>query len=147
MISAEDSLLFERFGGSADGAYSWQRAEFTMQCFAYANNYVHTSLASPALAMVLLADTGLGVDLVSLAISHGTSTSTNLDWTVGGLTFAAIGSSTTLRFISNSPTPLGGILLDGVSVTGVPAAVPQPSSVLLLALGMGALAASRWRRG
>jgi hypothetical protein len=85
--------------------------------FAYANNYNHTNPSSPALATVRITDTGSAADLVSpLIISHGSSTSTNLDWTVGGLTFAAIGPSSTLRFISDSPTPFGGILLDGVSV-------------------------------
>ncbi len=116
--------------------------------FAYANNYVHTNQTNPALATVRLLDTATGLDLLNpLGISHGTSTSTNLDWIVGTLTFTATGDSTTLRFISNTQDPLGGILLDGVSVNAVSVTVvPEPSSIMLVTLGALSLLGYSCRR-
>ncbi len=110
--------------------------------FAYANNYVHTGPGNPALALVSLFDAASSADLISpMLISHGTSAVGNLDWTLATLRFTAIGSLTTLRFDSQSPTPFGGILLDGVRGS---AAIPEPSSVVLL--GIGAVVAGCWWR-
>jgi len=106
--------------------------------FAYANNYVHTNQANPALATVRVFDTASGANLVTpLSISHGTSASTNLDWTTGTVMFTATGANSTLRFISNTSDPAGGILLDGVSVNGV-SAVPEPSVTALLVVALAA---------
>jgi Protein of unknown function (DUF642)/PEP-CTERM motif len=113
--------------------------------FAYANNYVHTNKTSPALATVHLTDAVSGTNLITpYTISHGTSTSTNLDWTVSSFTYVATGQSTTLRFVSNTSDPIGGTLLDGVSLT--PLSVPEPSSVILLGAGLMALGLARAAR-
>jgi hypothetical protein len=116
--------------------------------FAYANNYAHTSQASPALATVHVADVGSGTDLITpVSISHGTSTASNLDWTVLTLTFSATGDSTRLRFVSNTSNPLGGILLDGGSLTPL-STVPEPVSIVLLGVGFLTVGlVSEWRTG
>ena len=95
--------------------------------FAYANNWVHSTASDPATATVRVFDTGSGLDVVvPLTISHGTSTGSNLGWTLATLTFTPTGTSTTLDFDSTRySTPFGGIFLDGVSVT----AVPEPESI------------------
>jgi MYXO-CTERM domain-containing protein len=110
--------------------------------FVYASNYVHHNTTNPALATVRIADVGSGTDLVSpFSISHGTSSSTDLDWTLVVLTFTAIGPDTSLGFTSDSiDTPFGGILLDGVVV------VPEPSTLALGVLGLLGLLAFVWRR-
>ncbi len=95
--------------------------------FAYANNWAATSPTDPATATVRIFDTGSGLDVVSpLAISHGTSAQSNLDWTLATLTFVPTGTSTTLDFDSTRySTPTTGIFLDAVSVTPV----PEPKSI------------------
>jgi hypothetical protein len=100
--------------------------------FAYANNYAHHDPADPALASVFVTDVGSLTQLVTpFIISHGTSSSNDLDWIVYEATFTAIGSSTGLGFNSESRnTPLGGILLDGIEV------VPEPGTVILVGVGV-----------
>lgn len=110
--------------------------------FAYANNYAHSSPSNPATATVRAFNSATGADLLTpVTISHGTSTASNLNWSVQSLAFTATGSSTTLRFISTTPAPLGGIFLDGVRVTG-PSAVPEPSTIWLMASGATVLLVS-----
>ena len=108
--------------------------------FAYASNYVHHGLANPALATFSVTDTGSSANLLApQVISHGSSTSTNLDWKVQTVNFVATGATTRISFVSNSPeTRYGGILLDGVSV------VPEPSVTALI--GLAGLTLFRRRR-
>lgn len=116
--------------------------------FAYSNNFAFTNMSDPATAVVTVTDTGIGNDLITpLTISHGTGGPGDQDWTVESLTFAATGSNTTLTFTSTRfTTPLGGILLDGVSVVG-PAAVPAPGGLALVGVGLLAAGVRRtWRR-
>jgi hypothetical protein len=109
--------------------------------FAYASNYSHHGPGNPALATFSLTDEGSGANFFApQVISHGSSSSTNLDWRVQTVDFVATGSSTRLSFVSNSPeTPFGGILLDGVSI------VPEPGTTALF--GVGVLTILRRRRG
>lgn len=104
--------------GTLSQAFTTVPSQVYTLSFAYANNYIHTNETNPASAVVEITDTGTAADLLDpFTISHGNSTSTDLNWTVGGLIFTAIGPNSTLRFASNSATPFGGILLDGVSST------------------------------
>jgi hypothetical protein len=109
--------------------------------FAYASNYAHHDAANPALASVFVTDVGSLTQLVTpFVISHGTSSSSDLDWVVHQLAFTAVGSSTGLGFNSESgQTPLCGILLDAIVV------VPEPSTASLVGLGL-LLLAVRQRR-
>ena len=87
--------------------------------FAYANNYVWTNQGNPATATVIIND-GL-VDLVApLNISHGTSTSVNLDWTTASITFTATSTFTQIGFNSTVAGGSGGIYIDGVVVSQLP---------------------------
>ena len=96
--------------------------------FAYANNYFNQPTG--ASATVRLFD-GLG-DRLNQSISHTTSASGNLDWTVFNGQFTAVQSTTSIEFTSLSVgSSQGGILLDGVAVQ----IVPEPASAALLLLG------------
>lgn len=93
--------------------------------FAYANNYLNQPSAS---ATVKLFDLG-GVRL-SQTITHSSSVSGNLNWTVFGGQFTAVQSTTSLEFSSlSAPGSGGGIFLDAVQI------VPEPASAVLLLLG------------
>ncbi len=83
--------------------------------FSYANNYVWTSPSNPATALVSIRNNS--TDLVpAFSISHGSSNSLGLNWTLHAVNFTAAGSSTTLQFLSTIPIGDGGIYIDGVSV-------------------------------
>ncbi len=106
--------------------------------FAYANNYVNQP--GGASATVRLFD-GLG-DRLNQTVSHSSSVSGDLDWTVFDGQFTALQTTTSIEFTSLSGAgSQGGILLDGVSVE----IVPEPASAALLLLG-AALCLPRRRR-
>lgn len=108
--------------------------------FAYASNYAHHGPTHPALATVYITDVSSTQVVTPFSISHGTSASTDLDWFVHSMRFTAIGASTAVGFDSESrQTPLGGILLDAVSVT----VVPEPGTASLCLFGLLGLAARR----
>jgi Protein of unknown function (DUF642) len=99
--------------------------------FAYANNF-GSGGTNPARATVSVADTTTGANLVApIAISHGASTSNNLNWTSSSaIEFGAQGATTTLSFTSNDPsTSDGGILLDAVSIAQL---TPAPNVTQIL---------------
>lgn len=116
-------------------------AEYRLS-FAYASNYAHHGVLDPAFAMVFVTDVSSLTQLVTpFTISHGSSSSTDLDWIVHEVDFTAIGTSTGLGFNSESRrTPLGGILLDGIVV------VPEPGTSSLFCLGLLGLTARRRAR-
>ncbi|WP_254512303.1 cadherin domain-containing protein [Anatilimnocola floriformis] len=83
--------------------------------FSYANNYAWTSPSNPATALVSIRSNS--TDLVpAFSISHGSSNSLGLNWTLHAVNFTATSSSTTLQFLSTIPFGDGGIYIDGVSV-------------------------------
>lgn len=114
-------------------------ADYTLT-YAYASNYAHHDEADPARAMVYVTDIVSNMHVVTpTLISHGTSSETDLDWFVHEVTFTAVGESTGLSFDSESrQTPLGGMLLDGISVV-----VPEPATAALCLVGLAGLAARR----
>ena len=123
--------------------------------FAYANNPDGTGVPPPgcsgacatipAQAIVSVLDSGTNAQLIApLLITHGDLTIANPDWTTSGaIAFTAQGTATTLSFVSQDPSPSdGGIFLDAVSVSGQ-AAVPEPSSLVLLSAALCGLIGSR----
>jgi hypothetical protein len=80
--------------------------------FAYANNPWSTSTASASIS----------VDGLSDAVTHNTSSAGDLNWSTYTNTFVATSSSATLTFNETVGSNNGGVLLDGVSVAGVPEA-------------------------
>jgi hypothetical protein len=116
--------------------------------FAYANNHFHANTFNPASMIILVFDPSSHADPIETwCVCHGTSTPADLDWRVLSSTFRATSWATTLRFISTTRDDLGGILLDGISVTGKTSAIPEPSSRISAALGLAGLAAyAAWKR-
>jgi choice-of-anchor C domain-containing protein len=72
----------------------------------------------------------------------------NMGWAADSWTFTATGPSTTLEFRSLDTVTGWGPALDNVSVTAIGAAVPEPSSFLLLGTALAGLVVARrkWRR-
>jgi len=80
-------------------------------------------------------------------------TSAGSDWETATLNFVAAGAATTLEFRSSLSTASSdlGVGLDNIRVTPdtattAPGAVPEPSSAMLLAAGLGAASALRRTR-
>lgn len=106
--------------------------------FAYANNF-GLGGTNPAKATVNIVDGSSGANLIApLSLTHGSSTSSNLNWTQSGsIQFIARGTTTSLSFASNDPGGSnGGIFLDGVSVTLNPNSV-SPAIALSVAPASG----------
>jgi hypothetical protein len=99
------------------------------------------------------------VDLWIDGIARGSFTNTlgltgpGSDWETAALDFVAAGATTTLEFRSSLSTTSSdlGVGLDNINVnlnppTSAPGTVPEPSSALLLAAGIGAAGALRRSR-
>ena len=109
--------------------------------FAYANNPISTSTASAALTVkngvvTLLADT----------VTHNTSTNVNFNWTLYSKTFLATGTSATLDFTETVGGNNGGVLLDAVAINTAAVSAPEPSALILAAIGLTGLISARLRR-
>jgi hypothetical protein len=75
---------------------------------------------------------------------HSTS---NMGWVNDSWIFTATGSTTTLEFdTADSPATGWGPALDNVSVTALASTVPEPSTWLLMGIGLIAIAGYRMRR-
>ena len=107
--------------------------------FAYANNPGRVALANVSVA-------GVGSsDLLDAGITHGSSTGSDMDYVAFEARFTANSATTTLRFTSlDDPGSRGGIALDAVSVT--PTAVPEPSSLALVGVGLLGIVGRSLRR-
>ncbi len=111
---------------------SWQAANFGV------NNSIDSYLGSNA----------IGVMLDGASIGQGATLSLSSSWATQSLTFVATSASQLLSFsLAHADKAYLGI--DGISVTagGVTPAVPEPSSWLLMAMGVAALGAMRRRQG
>ena len=111
---------------------SWQAANFGV------NNSIDSYLGSNA----------IGVMLDGASIGQGATLGLSSNWATQSLTFVATSASQLLSFsLANTNKAYLGI--DGISVTagGVTPAVPEPSSWLLMAMGVAALGAMRRRQG
>jgi Protein of unknown function (DUF642) len=97
-------MISQTFGTVAGQTYTLS--------FAYANNPWSTSTASASVS----------VDGLSGSVTHDTSTTTDLNWLIYTNMFVATSSSATLTFMETVGANNGGVLLDAVSVTGVPEA-------------------------
>lgn len=111
---------------------SWQAANFGV------NNSIDSYLGSNA----------IGVMLDGASIGQGATLTLSSSWATQSLTFVATSASQLLSFsLAHADKAYLGI--DGISVTagGVPPAVPEPSSWLLMAMGVAAVGAMRRRQG
>jgi hypothetical protein len=111
--------------------------------FAYANN------PGPGVPVPVSADLTVvsGANtLLDQSISHGTSTTSGLNWTPFKMTFTATGTSATLAFDETVGGANGGIFLDAVSIDATTASVPEPATLILLGTAFFMLALVRRRR-
>ncbi len=99
--------------------------------FAYANNPWSTSTASASFS----------VDGLAGDVTHDTSTTTDLNWLVYTDTFVATSSTATLTFSETVGGNNGGVLLDAISVTGV----PEPSTWAMMLAAFAGLGVLRYR--
>ena len=99
--------------------------------FAYANNY-----DPPTSLTALVTVTNTSSTLLSTNVTHSTSVSGNLNWTLFNQLFTANQSSATLTFASQN-SGAGGVFLDAISVT------PEVLPTLTISLS-GSQAAISW---
>lgn len=134
-----DGSYIESFGQTLSGlsigqtyTVSWQAANFGI------NNSANSYLGSNA----------IGVMLDGASIGQGSSLSLSSSWSTQSLTFVATSASQLLSFqLATSEKAYLGI--DGISVStgGIAPAVPEPSTWLMMAMGLAALGAARRRQG
>ena len=128
-----DLVGFGTTGGVEQTFATTPGQQYTLS-FAYANNPV-TGVPGPFSADVTITS---GADtLLNQSISHGSSTTSGLDWAPFSMTLTATGTSATLAFDETVGGPNGGIFLDAVSINA-PASVPEPTTLILLATGLAA---------
>lgn len=104
--------------------------------FAYANNPWSTSTAS-----ALVSVTGAS-SILSDAITHNSSNTSDLNWTLFTTTFIADSSSASLMFANTVGSNNGGVMFDAVSVS----AVPEPATWAMMLLGFAGLGLAGHRR-
>ena len=110
--------------------------------FHYGNNPRDGS-TFPATATVEILSNPTATALLSANLTHGNSTTPDMNYSPFSNGFTAISTTTTLRFTSNDPGgSTGGIVLDAVAVDSV----PEPSSLGLLTCGAVGLTIRRRRR-
>jgi hypothetical protein len=100
--------------------------------FAFGNNPGSTNSAS---ALVTVGD-------LSQTVTHTTSTTNDINWTVFSGDFTASSSSTSLSFLETVGSNNGGVLLDGISVS----AVPEPSTWAMMLLGFAGIGFMGYRQ-
>jgi choice-of-anchor C domain-containing protein len=106
--------------------------------FAYGNNPWSTTTASG------LIDVVVSSLLNPIPITHDTSTTSNINWTLTSITFTGTGNPSILSFLNTVGGNNGGILLDDISVTATP--IPPALALFGGGLGLISLVARRKRR-
>jgi hypothetical protein len=137
-----DLVGFGSTGGIEQTFVTTPGQQYTL-FFAYANN------PGPGVPVPVSADVTVtsGADtLLNQSISHGTSTTSGLDWTPFSMTLTATGTSATLAFDETVGGANGGVFLDAVSINATTAPVPEPTAIILLATGLAALSLVRRRK-
>jgi hypothetical protein len=146
---AFDGVQFLDLDGSSAGAISQTFSTTSGDHYTFSIAYANNPFNNGASATVKVFDTATNSVLFTESVSHGTSTTSNYDWTQSGpLSFTTTGTSTTLSFTSNdNPGSIAGVLLDAISTNAITTAVPEPST-LTLSLVAGVLGALgyAWRR-
>ena len=145
--SAYEGLQALDLNGTISGAISQDFPTIAGQAYslslAYADNPVDGGVKS---ASIKVTDVTTTASLLATSISHSTSTNgppANADWLTATFGFTATGVSTRLAISSTSAdtTASGGVILDAIDVH----AVPEPTSVALVALALVSLAALHTR--
>jgi hypothetical protein len=129
--------------GFTEGGISQTFATILGQQYAVQVWYANNPLGPGGTAQLDVADVGTtNNSLLSTSLAHNTSTLTTPDWQLFASTFVAQGASSsfTITSTSNPGNASGGLVLDAISVVGV----PEPSSLVLAAIGF--MVAAVWRR-
>ncbi len=122
-----DLVGFGSTGGVEQTVATTPGQQYTLS-FAYANN------PGPGVPVPVSADltiTSGASTLLNQSISHGTSTTSGLNWTPFDMAFTATGTSATLAFDETVGGANGGIFLDAVSIDATAAPVPEPPTLIL----------------
>jgi hypothetical protein len=81
----------------------------------------------------------------AVAFTNSNSTPGMINWQQFSTSLLATGSLTTIAFLNGTPLNTSEAGLDNVVV--VPAAVPEPASLLILSSGLVSILGARWHRG
>jgi hypothetical protein len=137
-----DLVGFGSTGGIKQTFVTTPGQQYTL-LFAYGNN------PGPGVPVPVSADvtvTSGANTLLNQSISHGTSTTSNFEWTPFSMSFTASGTSASLAFDETVGGANGGVFLDAVSINPTTAPVPEPTAIILLATGLAALSLVRRRK-
>jgi hypothetical protein len=119
--------------GSISQTFATVAGETYNLSFVYSHNLFNPDVTS--------ASADFSVDGLLGTISHSSGSTANLDWQPFVGSFTATGSLATLTFTNLTGGVNEGILLDAVSVQGV----PEPSTWAMMLLGFGAVGYSMRR--
>jgi hypothetical protein len=126
--------------GGISQAFSTKVGQTYTLSFEYGNNPWSTSTASATVSVGSLSSPANQ----TASVTHNTSNTSDIFWTLFTETFVANSTSTTLSFLNTVGGGNGGILLDDISVTATP--LPSAFSMLLIGLAGLGLVAYRGRR-
>ncbi len=134
-----DLVGFGSTGGIEQSFTTTPDRQYTLS-FAYANN-PGPGVPVPVSAEVTV--TNGAATLLDQSISHGTSTTSNFDWTTFSMTFTANGTSALLAFDETVGGANGGVFLDAASINP---SVPESSTWAMILLCFPGLGFAGYRR-